>query len=157
MVTRQWTGMPQRHPDATPVDPANAEGNPLDLPWEVSRLPGRPGLSTWQQAEMGVEKSAEAIVTLPSVELVRHPNAERRGQPLGRAGNGGQRAELFMPRSQSEKTRWTRSDSKASLISGPFTRGRGRARATTRLATADPELGCPRSRKRPRRQTQHEP
>ena len=77
-VTRQWTGMPDRHPDATPVDPANAEGNPLDLPWEVSRLSGRPGLATWQQAETGVEKSAEAIVTLPSAKLVRHSNVERR-------------------------------------------------------------------------------
>ena len=79
MVTRQWTGMPHRHPDARPVDPANAEGNRHDLPWEVSRLPGRTGLSTWQQAETGREKSAEAIVTLPSAELVRHPNAEKVG------------------------------------------------------------------------------
>jgi len=62
----------------TPVDPANAEGNPLDLPWEVSHLSGRPGLSPWQQAERGREKSAEAIVTLPSAELVRHSNVERR-------------------------------------------------------------------------------
>jgi hypothetical protein len=75
-------GNGQRRPKViqtrTPVDPANAEGNPFDLPWEVSHLPGRSGLSPWQQDEMGREKSAEAIVTLPSVELVRHSNVERR-------------------------------------------------------------------------------
>jgi hypothetical protein len=69
VVTRQWTGKPQGHPDVMPVDPANAEGNRHDLPWEISRLSGRSGLSTWQQAERGREKSAEAIVTLPSAEL----------------------------------------------------------------------------------------
>lgn len=62
VVTRQWTGMPQRHPDVPPVDPANAQRNPHDLPWEVSRLSGRSGLSTRQRAETGVEKSAEAVV-----------------------------------------------------------------------------------------------
>ena len=69
VVTRQWTGKPQGHPDAMSVDPANAQRNRHHLPREVSRLSGRPGLSTWQRAEMGVEKSAEAIVTLPSAEL----------------------------------------------------------------------------------------
>jgi hypothetical protein len=69
VVTRQWTGMPQGHSDATSVDPANAERNHHDLPWEVSLLSGRSGLSTWQQAETGGEKSAEAIVTPPSAEL----------------------------------------------------------------------------------------
>jgi len=61
VVTRQGTGMPPSHPDAPSVNPANAEGNHHDLPWEVSRLPGRTGLSSWQQAETGWEKSAEAV------------------------------------------------------------------------------------------------
>jgi hypothetical protein len=62
VVTRQWTGMPQGHSDGTPVDPANAERNHHDLPWEISRLSGRPGLLTRQRAERGAEKSAEAVV-----------------------------------------------------------------------------------------------
>ena len=67
------------------------------------------------------------------------------------------RAESFMPRSQSETTRWARSGSKAGPTNGSSLRSWRRACATTRPAKAEPDLAGPRSRKRPRRPTQHEP
>lgn len=165
-VTRQWTGMPNRHPDTRPVDPAGPEGRTQRLTWEISFAVRHEGLPAWQHGGKAGEKSAEAIVGRSHGKASEAPQSRKVRKQIGRAARDGRRAEFFGARSQSGTTRWVQSDSQAPATSSGYSRKRSlrnrwtagrRRRAPASAAKAEPDLPRARSRKRPRRWTQHEP
>ena len=60
------------------INPASTRETFWVLPWEICRL-SRQGLRVAGAALTGRQKSAEGILGPRQARLVRHPNAERRG------------------------------------------------------------------------------
>jgi hypothetical protein len=70
------------------VDPAAVHKRRLSLPQEICSA-SRERLRLPEGDLTAGQKSAEGILAMTSVRLVRHSDAERRSQQIGRAGNGG--------------------------------------------------------------------
>ncbi len=70
------------------VDPAAAHGRRLSLPQEICSASLR-RLRLSKGGLTAEQRSAEGIVGMSSARLVRHSDAERRSQQIGRAGNDG--------------------------------------------------------------------
>src|SRR5262249_20741858 len=119
------------------VDPARPEALSHNLPWETSD-------PVWILQ-----------TTAPATRRDRAGGVSRGHSSRGRPRR---RAEPFHPRSQPGTTGWARSGSQAGPTNGPSTsRAWRRPRATPGAATTASDLPGPRSHKRPRRPTQHEP
>ena len=115
----------------TQVDPANAERRSQNLPWRSpvsSPMPSSCGSRAWTHGRSRRQRRDEETGEVSrghSSSLVRRWRQPIRATHVGEAHHASQerrRAESLLPRSQSETTRWIRSDSKANSTD-PYPRG----------------------------------